>query len=84
MGGGDESNRIAANFPRPGRDIMVRFSNSPPDKPYLAVSTAGGGSCDYPTKRYFKLMTSLWTAVVADSIGANNSQAPVLTLHISR
>ncbi len=80
----------AAPTPRPGRagrDIKIRYSDREPEHPYIAVEHHNGwfyiDRQDIETKRYFKLLSSLWSAAMAKSLVGNPS-APVLTVPVSR
>lgn len=86
----DELDGIAASSPRPGRagrDIQIRYANSRPESAYVAVEHREGwfyiGHRDLATKRYFKLLGSLWSAAMSHAIGATSS-TPVLTVPVSR
>jgi hypothetical protein len=85
----DEKSGIAAAFPRPGeagRALRVHYASSSPERAYVAVEYRNGwfyiDSADQATKRYFKLLGGLWSAVMAESLGATS--APVLTVPVSR
>jgi hypothetical protein len=86
----DESSGIAGKVPRPGRagrELRIHFADERPDEAYVAVEYRDGwfyiDSRDQATKRYFKLLGSLWSSAMAQSLGANAS-SPVLTVPVSR
>ena len=86
----DERAGWAAPFPRPGRtgrDLRIAYATSRPENAYVAVEHGDGwfyiDRSDLDTKRYFKLLSSLWSAAMAKSLGANTG-APVLTVPVSR
>jgi hypothetical protein len=86
----DLENGIARRALQPGaagRKLRVHHSDSKPDNAYVAVPFRDGwyyiDERDLVTKRYFKLMGSLWTTTMADAT-ARTSAAPVLTIPVSR
>ena len=86
----DEMRGVAVDFPRPGRagrQLQILFSESKPEQAYVAVEHRGGwfyiDEADRATKRYFKLLSNLWSAVMAHSLDAGSSR-PVLTVPVSR
>ena len=86
----DEQAGWAAPFPRPGRtgrDLRIAYAKSRPEDAYVAVEHGDGwfyiDRSDLDTKRYFKLLSSLWSAAMAKSLGVNTG-APVLTVPVSR
>ena len=70
-----------------GRDLKVHYAAERPDTAYVAVEHRGGwfyiDDRDRYTKGYFKLMGSLWTVAMSESLGVGAS-APVLTVPVSR
>ena len=70
-----------------GRHIAIQGSRSRPDDPYVAVKLHGRwywiASTDIRTKRFFKLLTTLISVRLSDSI-QGNSQGPVLTIPTAR
>lgn len=70
-----------------GRDLRIHHSDSKPDNAYVAVPFRDGwyyiDERDLVTKRYFKLMGSLWSTTIADA-AAKTSATPVLTVPVSR
>ena len=86
----DENSGVAPDFPRPGKagqDLRIRYANARPESAYVAVEHRDGwfyiDERDIATKRYFKLLGSLWSAAMAKSL--NSAQArPVLTVPVSR
>jgi hypothetical protein len=86
----DENSGIASQPPRqgrPGRDLRIHYADSEPEHAYVALEHNGRwfyiDSRDRATKRYFKLLSSLWSAAMAESLGASASP-PVLTVPVSR
>lgn len=86
----DEASGAASAFPRTGRagrELSIAYANSRPERAYTAVEHGDGwfyiDGSDRATKRYFKLMGSLWSAAMAKSLG-NTSSTPVLTVPVSR
>lgn len=86
----DERAGWAAPLPRPGRtgrDLRIAYATSRPDNAYVAVEHGDGWfyihRSDLDTKRYFKLLSSLWNAAMAKSLGVNTG-TPVLTVPVSR
>lgn len=86
----DESGGAAANFPTPGRageKLRISYSEDRPENAYVAVEYRDGwfsiDDRDRATKRYFKLLGSLWGAAMSKSLD-DGSAAPVLTVPVSR
>ena len=86
----DEADGVATPFPRlgrGGRDLTIGYSEVRPDAAYLAVEYRDGwysiDDRDYATKRYFKLLGSLWSAAISQSLD-DVSASPVLTVPVSR
>jgi hypothetical protein len=86
----DQQSGFAASFPPlgpAGQDLRVRFSESRPENAAVAVPYRGGwffiDDADQPTKRFFRLMSALWSVTIADST-AHAASAPVLTVPVSR
>lgn len=69
-----------------GARLHVLFSKDQPEHAAVAVPYRGGwfyiDERDQTTKRFFRLLTTLWTVTLADNTGATN--APVLTVPVSR
>lgn len=87
---GDASSGAVASFPpigRAGGELRINFTEKRPENAYIAVEYRDGwfsiDSRDIATKRYFKLMGSLWSAAMNESLG-DASAAPVLTVPVSR
>ena len=86
----DESSGVAVSFPRPGRagrELAIGYSDEKPENAYVAVQYRDGwfaiDNRDQATKRYFKYMSSLWSAAISESLGGS-AAAPVLTVPVSR
>ena len=86
----DESSGVAVSFPRPGRtgrELTIGYSDEKPENAYVAVQYRDGwfaiDNRDQATKRYFKYMSSLWSAAISESLGGS-AAAPVLTVPVSR
>jgi hypothetical protein len=86
----DEKSGRATSFPPPGRggrDLQISFTEDRPDDAYIAVEYRDGwfsiDSRDTATKRYFKLLGSLWSAAMSESLD-DAVGAPVLTVPVSR
>ncbi len=69
-----------------GGKLHVAFSKDQPEHAAVAVPYRGGwfyiDERDQATKRFFRLLTTLWTITLADNTGTTN--APVLTVPVSR
>jgi hypothetical protein len=72
---------------RAGRELKVLYAAEKPETAYVAVEHRGGwfyiDDRDSYTKRYFKLLGSLWTVAMSESLGVGAS-TPVLTVPVSR
>jgi hypothetical protein len=86
----DQRNGIPASYPAPGRagkDLRVRRSKSRPEHAAVAVKYRDGwfyiDETDHATKRFFRLMATLWSVAIAES-AARGSATPVLTVPVSR
>lgn len=86
----DLSSGRAASFPDPGRagrTLSIHYSASQPEDAYVTASFRDGwfyiDDADLETKRYFKIMGSLWSAAIAKSLG-ENAASPILTVPVSR
>jgi hypothetical protein len=70
----------------PGKDLRVGYSRSQPDAAAVAVKHRDGwfaiDEADLATKRYFRIMTSLWSVAIAETSVA--TAAPILTVPVSR
>jgi hypothetical protein len=85
----DRANGVAAVYPAPGmpgKDLRVGYSRSQPDAAAVAVKHRDGwfaiDEADLATKRYFRIMTSLWSVAIAETSVA--TAAPILTVPVSR
>lgn len=85
----DEALGIVAEFPpvgRLGQKLTIHFSEDEPEHAYIAVMYRSGwfyiDQRDMATKRYFKLLGSLWSLAVASSL-VDGPAAPVLTVPVS-
>ncbi|MCB1702642.1 MAG: hypothetical protein KDI14_17625 [Halioglobus sp.] len=85
----DEENGVVAEYPpvgRLGKDLTVHYSEKEPEHAYVAVADRGGwfyiDERDRITKRYFRLLSSLWSLAVASSV-ADGPAAPLLTVPVS-
>jgi hypothetical protein len=86
----DKTSGLAAPFPRPGRagrELAIHFTEDLPEHAYVAVQYREGwfsiDGRDQATKRYFKLLGSLWSAALSQSLD-DISTSPVLTVPVSR
>lgn len=86
----DQRTRVAAAYPPPslaGSELRVRHSKTKPARAAVAVEYRDGwffiDETDQATKRFFRLMESLWSVTIADS-APKGSVAPVLTVPVSR
>jgi hypothetical protein len=86
----DLATGMAAAYPQPGqigRQLRIHYAESKPDNAYVSVEFHKGwyyiDERDLTTKRYFRLMNSLWSSTIADAT-AGSSAAPVLTVPVSR
>jgi hypothetical protein len=81
---------VAAVYPSPGlvgKDLRVDYSQARPEHATVAVPFRNGwfyiDETDQTTKKYFRLMSALWSVSIADS-AADGSARPVLTVPVSR
>ena len=86
----DRQNGVVADVPAlglAGRDLRVRFSDSRPDSPSVSVPYRDGwfyiDESDQATKRFFRLMSALWSVTIAES-ASRSAGTPVLTVPVSR
>lgn len=86
----DQDTGVAADYPPPGpvgRELRVRYAKGRPDRASVAVQHRNGwfyiDDNDKATKRYFRLLNSLWSIQIAES-SPNTSASPVLTVPVSR
>jgi len=86
----DNAAGAAIRFPSAsplGRQLHVHRSVSKPENAYVAVKHHGGwyyiDETDQPTKRFFHLVTVLWSVTIAEST-AGGQKAPILMLPASR
>jgi hypothetical protein len=87
---GDQRSGLTASYPPPGRagsGLRVRFSQERPDASSVAVPYRDGwyfiDETDRATKRFFRLLSALWSVTIADST-SHMANAPVLTVPVSR
>lgn len=85
----DQENGVVQDYPavgRLGRDLAIHFSEERPHHAYIWVERRGGwfyiDERDKATKRYFKLLGTLWSLAVASSL-VDGPAAPVLTVPVS-
>ena len=85
----DIDNGVVADYPPPGRlgrGLSIRYSDEEPPHAYARVSHRGGwfyiDERDVPTKRFFRLLGSLWSVAIASS-AAEGPAAPILTVPVS-
>lgn len=85
----DEAQGVVLAAPRPGhvgRQLKIAFSQEEPEHAYVSVEYRNGwfyiDERDLVTKEYFKLLGSLWTMTMSNSIG-QGAAAPVLTVPVS-
>ncbi len=85
----DQRAGAATQFPpmgKVGQALRIHFSESRPDDAYVAVPLRGGWfyieDADLVTKRYFRVLTTLWGVAIA--AGSGGSPSPVLTVPVSR
>ena len=86
----DQRNGVTASYPAPGltgNDLRIRYSKGKPEHAAVAVKYRDGwfyiDETDHVTKRFFRLMGTLWSVAIAES-AAKDSAAPVLTVPVSR
>jgi hypothetical protein len=87
---GDESSGATASFPRhgrAGRGLKIAYAADQPEDAYVAAQYRDGwfyiDRRDLTTKRYFKILGSLWSAAMSESLD-DGTAAPVLTVPVSR
>lgn len=72
---------------RPGSTLRIRYATSEPEAAAVAIRDRDGwfyiDEGDQATKEYFRLLSSLWSASIADT-SSGGSSAPVLTVPVSR
>lgn len=85
-----QRNGGVANYPPPGlagRDLRIGHAKARPEHAYVAVKHHDGwfyiDESDRATKRFFRLLGSLWSIVIAEG-AAQGPAAPVLTVPVSR
>ncbi len=85
----DAQQGIARSFAQTGQaaqGVSIRYADSAPGTAYVSVPYRDGwfyiDERDQATKRYFKLLGSLWSAAMSSAI--DNTAAPVLTVPVSR
>lgn len=86
----DVINGVAAVYPPPGlagKGLRIDYSKARPEHVTVAVPYRNGwfyiDETDQTTKRYFRLMSALWSVSIAES-AANGTARPVLTVPVSR
>jgi hypothetical protein len=86
----DVNNGVATNYPPPGlagENLRIRYSRDKPEHAYISVKYRDGwfyiDESDQATKRFFRLMSALWSVTIAEST-TNATAAPVLTVPVSR
>jgi len=86
----DIESGAAINYPPAsplGKGLHIRHARSRPENAYVAVKHRDWwyyiDSTDQPTKRFFQLLTVLWSATIAEST-AKAQKAPILMLPASR
>jgi hypothetical protein len=85
----DVESGIAKNYGPPGElgsHLKVAYSKDRPQHASVAVPYRGGwfyiDERDQATKRFFRVLTTLWTITIAENTGTTH--APVLTVPVSR
>jgi len=85
----DTDNGVVADYPPPGRlgrGLSIHYSDEEPQHAYVKVNHRGGwfyiDERDVPTKRYFRLLGSMWSVAIASS-AAEGPAAPILTVPVS-
>jgi hypothetical protein len=85
----DIDNGVVASYPAVGalgQKLNIHYAQAEPEHAYVAVRHRDGwfyiDERDGDTKRYFKLLGSLWSLAVAKSL-VNGPAAPVLTVPVS-
>lgn len=86
----DQHSGVAATYPRlglAGEKLRVHHSTARPEHAAVAVQYRDSwfyiDETDQATKRFFRLMSALWSATIADS-ASKGFAAPVLTVPVSR
>jgi hypothetical protein len=86
----DKDNGSAAGYPPlgpVGSKLRIRQADHKPDHATVAVPFRDGwfyiDERDGSTKRFFRILTALWSVAISDTAGAS-SRAPVLTVPVSR
>jgi hypothetical protein len=86
----DRKQGVVTVYPAAGRvgdSLRVGYSDGRPDRASVAVKYRDGwysiDDSDLVTKRYFRVMTSMWSVAIAESTGGMTA-APVLTVPVSR
>lgn len=86
----DIQNGVTTSYPplgQAGKELRVRHSKTRPEHAYVAVQYRDGwfyiDERDHATKRFFRLLSSLWSVTIAEST-AKAAVAPVLTVPVSR
>jgi len=86
----DRGNGAATDYPAPGpvgKQLRIRRATARPEHATVAVQYRDGwfyiDDTDQATKRFFRLLGTLWSVAVAES-AAKSSAAPILTIPASR
>jgi len=86
----DQLSGVATSYPLPGlvgSDLRVRYADARPGHAAVVVKYRDGwfyvDDKDQATKRFFRLLASLWSIAIAEST-ANATATPVLTVPVSR
>lgn len=86
----DQRSGVTVSYPPSGvagTELHVRYAEAEPEHASVAVRYRDGwfyiDERDQVTKRFFRLLSSLWSVNIADS-AAGASAAPVLTVPVSR
>jgi len=79
--------RPAARVNELGDELHIHYSDARPDRAYVEVPFRDGwfyiDERDLVTKRYFKVLASLWSNAIADATAASSAH-PVLTVPVSK
>ncbi len=85
----DQDSGVIADYPPlgpVGEKLRIRYVRTRPNNAAVDVAYRGGwfyiDEKDQATKRYFRLLTTLWSVEIAESTA--NTAAPVLTIPVSR
>ncbi len=85
----DVDNGVVSDYPpvgRLGRKLNIHYSDDEPPHAYVKVRHRGGwfyiDERNLPTKRYFRLLGSMWSLAIAKSL-ADGPAAPILTVPVS-